>query len=144
MGLITQDIDTLLYKILNASSDLKTLINGKIYKGGFRPTNSGKEDISINTIALTRSQPQIAASNINIHIPDVQTTIGGNVEFAPDTVKLKSVGEKAISVINAALVSSVQSGHSVRVSDQRTFRNDDNETKEHFQNIRIELIIPNT
>lgn len=141
--LITQDIDTILYKILNAS-DLKSTITGQIYKEGYRPTNSGKEDVSIKTLAVSQEQPQIAISNINCHVPDLKQAIGSATEYVPNTAKMKAVGDKIRQVINEALTNPAYANFSLRMDDQKTFKNQDTEVREHFQNIRIELIIPNT
>lgn len=142
--LLTQDIDTILYKILNASGELKNLISGQIYKEGYRPTNSGKEDVSIKTLAITQDQPQIAISNINCHVPDRKETIGAALEYVPNSAKMKAVGEMIKKTIDEALINPLYQSFSVRVDDQKTFKNQDTEVREHFQNIRIELIIPNT
>lgn len=141
--LISQDVETILYKILNASAELKGMISGQIYKEGYRPTNSGKEDVSVSTLALTQDQPQIAVCNINAYVPDLTQTIGTAKEYVPNTAKLKSVAEKIKQIIDTSLLDPLYKDFSVRVDYQRTFKNQDTETKEHFQNLRIELIIPN-
>lgn len=141
--LITQDVDTILYKILNAS-DLKSTITGQIYKEGFRPTNSGKEDVSIKTLAISQDQPQIAISSINCHIPDLKQTIGSSTEYVPNSAKMKAVADKIRQIITDALTNPAYHNFSLRIDDQKTFKNQDTEVREHFQNIRIELIIPNT
>lgn len=142
--LITQDVDTILYKILNASSELKAMISGRIYKDGFRPKNSGKLDISIKTIAITQEQPQIAICNVNCHVQDLKQTIDGQVEYVPNSATMKSIADKISQVISGALTDPLYKDFSVRIEDQRTFNNQDSEVKEHFQNVRVELIIPNT
>lgn len=141
--LITQDVDTILYKILNAS-DLKNTITGQIYKEGFRPTNSGKEDVSIKTLAISQEQPQIAISNINCHVPDLKQTIGSATEYVPNSAKMKAVADKIRQIITDALTNPAYQHFSLRMDDQKAFKNQDTEVREHFQNIRIELIIPNT
>lgn len=141
--LITQDVDTILYKILN-QSDLKSLINGQVYKEGYRPTNSGKEDVSIKTLAISQEQPQIAISSINCHIPDLKQTIGSSTEYVPNSAKMKAVADKIRQIITDALTNPAYHNFSLRIDDQKTFKNQDTEVREHFQNIRIELIIPNT
>lgn len=141
--LITQDVDTILFKILN-TSDLKSTITGQIYKEGYRPTNSGKEDVSIKTLAISQEQPQIAISSINCHIPDLKQTIGSATEYVPNSAKMKAVADKISQIITDALTNPAYHNFSLRIDDQKTFKNQDTEVREHFQNIRIELIIPNT
>ena len=143
LKLITQDVDTILYKILNAS-DLKSTITGQIYKEGYRPTNSGKEDVSIKTLAISQEQPQIAISSINCHIPDLKQMIGSSTEYVPNSAKMKAVADKITQIITDALTNPTYQNFSLRIDDQKTFKNQDTEVREHFQNIRIELIIPNT
>ena len=140
--LVSQDVETILYKILNVP-ELKSFITGSIYKDGYRPTNSGKEDISVSTLALSQEQPQIAVCNVNIHVPDLQQTMNHGVEYVPNSVKLKSLSERVMQIINEALFNPLYKDFSVRLDYQRTFRNQDTEAREHSQNLRIELIIPN-
>ena len=140
--LITQDVDTILYKILNAS-DLKSTITGQIYKEGYRPTNSGKEDVSIKTLAISQENPQIAICNINCHVPDLKQTIGSATEYVPNSAKMKAVADKIRQIIIDALTNPAYQNFSLRMDDQKTFKNQDTEVREHFQNLRIELIIPN-
>lgn len=142
--LMTQDVETILFKILNGAPDVKSTINGQIYKDGYRPTNSGKEDISINVLAMSQDNPQIAMGNLNCYVPDLKQTIGTGTEYVPNSTKLKSVAEKVKTAIDDALTSPLYKDFSLRVEYQKTFKNQDTEAREHFQNLRIELIIPNT
>ncbi len=141
--LTTQDIETTLYKILNASTALKSQINGGIYKDGYRPGNSRKEDVCISTLALTQEQPQVALCNINVYVPDSQQLVGNAVDYIPNSSKLKGLANTIKQVIDQALLDPSYADFSLRVDSQRTFKNQDTEAREHFQNIRLELIIPN-
>ena len=142
--LISQDVETIIFKVLNTATDFKSLISGQIYKDNYRPTNSGKEDVSINVLALSMENPQIAMVNINCHVPDLMQSLGGKTEYVPNSAKLKAVAEKAKQTIDAALLNPLYKDFSMRVDYQKTFKNQDAEAREHFQNLRIELIIPNT
>ena len=141
--LMSQDVETILYKILNASSELKNLISGNIYKDGYRPTNSGKEDISIGTLAISQDNPQIAVCNVNIYTPDLKQSLGSSIEYIPNSSKLKSLAEKVKQVLDLALLDPLYKDFSIRIDYQKTFKNEDTEAREHFQNLRTELIIPN-
>lgn len=142
--LISQDVETILYKILNGSAEFKSTINGQIYKDGYRPTNSGKEDVSISVLAMSQENPQIAVVNLNCYVLDRTETISGSTEYVPNSPKLKLIAEKAKATIDEALTSTLYKDFSLRVDYQKTFKNQDPEAREHFQNLRIELIIPNT
>lgn len=142
--LISQDVETIIFKVLNTATDFKSLISGQIYKDNYRPTNSGKEDVSINVLALSMENPQIAMVNINCHVPDLKQTISNATEYVPNSAKLKAIAEKAKETIDTALLNSLYKDFSMRVDYQKTFKNQDTEAREHFQNLRIELIIPNT
>lgn len=138
--LMSQDVETILFKILNGSSSLKSMISGMIYKEGYRPTNSDKEDISVSTLALSMDQPQVAVCNINAHVPDVAI----RTAYVPDSVKLRALADKIKEVIDTALLDPLYKDLSFRIDYQKTFKNQDSEMHQHFQNLRLELIIPNS
>ena len=94
------DIESIIYDILNVPS-LKGLISGDVYTSGDRPTNSGKEDVEINTIALTQEPyPQEGVSNINIYVPDITVNINGEQQLKADKTRLKLILEKAKSLLS--------------------------------------------
>lgn len=142
--LISQDVETILYKILNGSAEFKSSISGQVYKDGYRPTNSGKEDVSISVLAMSQDNPQIAVVNLNCHVPDLMQSVSGSPENVPNSPKLKLIAEEAKATIDEALTNPLYKDFSLRVDYQKTFKNQDPEAREHFQNLRIELIIPNT
>ena len=98
----TFDLDEILYRLLNANSDLKSSISGSIYLGQ-RPDNSEKEDIVISTISLTQEYvPQIATSNINVHVSDLLQSVEGKQMKFENRVKIKAITEKVLTIIRNA------------------------------------------
>lgn len=98
----TFDLDEILYRLLNANSDLKSSISGSIYLGQ-RPDNSEKEDIVVSTISLTQEYvPQIATSNINIHISDLLQSVEGKQMKFENRVRIKAITEKVLTIIRNA------------------------------------------
>jgi hypothetical protein len=140
--LFSQDAETIIWKILNGSTELKALVNGAIYKENFRPTNSKKEDICINTINLTQDNPQVGVFNINAYTQPIKQKINNLEEWIPDSPKLKKIAEKIKEVIDNALILPDYTDYSFRVMNQQTMQNQDSSSKEFFQNIRIEFTIP--
>jgi len=93
------DLDEILFRLFNSSTQLKSAINGGIYLGQ-RPDNSEKEDIVISTISITQEySPQIATSNINIHVSDLlQNVLGKQMRFE-NRLKIKSISEIVLNLI---------------------------------------------
>lgn len=53
------------------SGDLLTSISGKVYRSGYRPEGSKKEDLVVNFTTGTPSQIQIGVVTLNIYVPDI-------------------------------------------------------------------------
>jgi len=75
------------------ASQLKSVVNGSIYKSQNRPIGSKAEDIIVNCIASTHEQFQEFSVNVNIFVP--------RIEGAGKNVYLQDTGR--ITVISAAL-----------------------------------------
>lgn len=140
--LFSQDVETIIWKICNGSSALKALINGEIYKEGFRPTNSKKEDVCINTIALTQDNPQIGLFNINVYSKAIKKKIEGIDEYLPDTVKLVAISDTIRELIETELISGEYEDCAFSIVKQQTFENQGAASKEFYQNIQLQFIIP--
>lgn len=140
--LFSQDVETIIWKICNSSSALKALINGGIYKEGFRPTNSKKEDICINTLSLTQDNPQIGLFNINIYCKAIKEKFEGVDEYLPNTVKLAQISDVIRLVIESELVSGEYKDCAFNIVKQKTFENQGAASKEFYQNIQLQFIIP--
>lgn len=140
--LFSQDVESKIYKICDKSSELKALISGKIYKEGFRPTNSKKEDVCINTISLTQDNPQIGVFNVNIYTKALKKKIEDATEDIPDTIKLKAIADVILNLIETELISDDFKDCAFKILNQQTFKNQDSTQKEYYQNIRLQFIIP--
>ncbi|WP_333661593.1 hypothetical protein [Chishuiella changwenlii] len=124
------DATEILFKALNIPEVLNS-INGKLYNVG-RPLNSQKEDIVVNTITITTiSKPQLATSNINIHVKDIEI---GN----PNTKRLKEISR----IVRKVFESNQFFGKSVYISDLGILQ--EQEQKEHYVNLRIQWRIYDT
>ena len=93
------DLDEILFRLFNSSTQLKSAISGGIYLGQ-RPDNSEKEDIVISTISITQEySPQIATSNINIHVSDLLQSVAGKQMRFENRIKIKSISEIVLNLI---------------------------------------------
>lgn len=127
----TYDTDSTLFSLLNGSTELKAAISGGVYPGK-RPDNSVKEDIVVNTIALTQDNPpQIGTSNINIHVADKTVTIGGVQQKAENRERLKAISSLVLGVVRSSLIS----GSKIAVEAQSTIQ--EAAISQHYVNIRI-------
>ncbi|TDX83988.1 hypothetical protein [Epilithonimonas xixisoli] len=140
--LFSQDVETMLWKICNKSTELKAMISGKIYKEGFRPTNSKKEDVCISTISLTQDNPQVGLFNINIYTKALKQKIEGADEYVPDSVKLSEIADTVRNLIENELISGDFKDCSFNIVGQKTIENQDSTNKEYYQNIRLQFFIP--
>ena len=125
----TFDIETIIYDVLNVAS-LKSIISGDVYKSDDRPLNSDKEDIEINTIALTQEPyPQQGISNINIYVPDMEVSIDGKQQLKANKARLKAISDKVKELILSyrKVCFMIDLENIVKDSD----------IKQHFVNIRL-------
>lgn len=128
---LTFDTDTTLFQTLKADSEITSELSGGIYIRQ-RPDNSTKEDIVVNTIALSQEfAPQIGTSNINIHVTDKTVNIGGAQQKVADLARLKVLSKLVVDRIRAVVVP----GLSMSIEVQNTIR--EPEINQHYVNIRI-------
>jgi len=117
------DANELLFKALN-TDEVKSSINGKLYNDR-RPINSLKEDIVVNTITITTVfKPQLATSNINIYVPDV--------EGVKNSKRLKEISR----VVRKVFEEHQFIGKSVYISNLGIIQEENR--KEHYVNLRIQ------
>lgn len=138
--MISQDLETIIFKMMNIQT-IKDAIDGGIYKEAFRPTNSGKIDICVNVLTLTQDNPQIGIANINIYVQDKKETINTVENYIPNSVMLKTTADIVIESIDNSLTLPEFANIGFTVINQKTYKNQDNEIKEHFQNIQVQFII---
>ena len=117
------DANELLFKALNID-EVKSSIKGKLYNDS-RPINSLNEDIVVNTITIsTVFKPQLATSNINIYVQDI--------EGIKNSRRLKEISRVVRKVFEEHLFT----GKSVYISDLGIIQEENK--KEHYVNLRIQ------
>ncbi|MGV0847443.1 hypothetical protein ACTS9T_12860 [Empedobacter falsenii] len=118
------DANELLFKALNID-EVKSAIKGKLYNDS-RPINSLNEDIVVNTITITTVfKPQLATSNINIYVPNLELGI-------KNSRRLKEISRVVRKVFeNHQFISK-----SVYISDLGIIQEENK--KEHYVNLRIQ------
>jgi hypothetical protein len=127
------DTDDILFQILSGNAGLKAAISGGIYPEAERPDNSEKEDITINTIAITRNFiPQTGTSNVNIYVPDLKLNINGQEQRKANRERLRNITNLVISVLEAAN----PEGLAFWISAQTTLK--DPGIYQHYTNLRID------
>jgi hypothetical protein len=127
----TYDTDSVLFGLLKGANSITSSITGGVYVGQ-RPANSEKEDIVINTIALTQdSTPQIGTSVINIHVSDVLKNIGGVQQKVENRDRLKTISDLVLTTIRSSKVL----GLKLSVDSQATIQEPD--LFQHYVNIRV-------
>lgn len=127
------DTDDILFQILSGNAGLKAAISGGIYPETERPDNSEKEDITVNTITVTRNYtPQSGTSNVNIYIPDLRLSIKGQEQRKANREKLREITGKVISAIEAARVE----GLAFWITNETTLKESD--IYQHYTNLRID------
>ncbi|MDR1652232.1 MAG: hypothetical protein LBS01_01020 [Prevotellaceae bacterium] len=127
------DTDDVLFQVLNASQELKAAISGGIYPENERPDNSEKEDITVNTITITRNfTPQTGTSNVNIYVPDLKLKINSQEQRKENRERLREITNLVISVLEAAN----PEGLAFWISNQTTLKEPD--IYQHYANLRID------
>ena len=128
----TFDTDAILFSLMQ-NSPVKKAINGGIYVGDDRPNDSDKEDIVVNSIALTQDYlPQIGTSNVNLFVPDKNVKIGGKQQLQANRTRLKELSEKAMETLRGANIT----GLKLILASQTIL--EEPSVKQHFVNIRID------
>lgn len=128
--LLSFDTNDILFAVLTASEELKSAISGGIYNTD-RPDNSGKEDITINTISVNGNIPQGGTSNVNIHVPDLKLKIKGQEQRKIDRERLREITHLVIAALEAANVE----GLLFWVSNETVIAED--AIQQHYANLRI-------
>lgn len=127
----TYDIESILFGLLKNSIDLTSSLSGGIYVGQ-RPLNSKKEDIVINTIALSQEfAPQIGTSNVNIHVLDIDAKLDGIAQKVENRKRLSEISAVVLSVLRSSKII----GLKISIENQVTIAEPD--INQHFVNLRL-------
>ncbi len=133
------ELDDILYRILHGSQTVAAVINGGVYVLGERPEGSKLKDVVINTLTSSgESRPQIATSNVNIHVPDQQVRIGGQPQRKADRESLRAI----VAAVKSELKAAVIEGLTIRLGAENILR--EVNAPEHYANIRVEWFIAGT
>ena len=95
MAKTAKDIQTDFYTLLK-DSDLAAMVNGIVYRDGFRPRDSKKEDIVIiYSAGEDDGEIQSGIVTINIYVPDILPYKNGTmVENAARTAKIERAAKE--------------------------------------------------
>lgn len=137
----SQQLNAIQYKILDKSAELKSALGGGIYKGGFRPTDSLKDDICVNVLALTERSPYIAIANINVYVADQKQTIYGKENNVPNFSRLSQLSDLVEEALRVVLTDPEFENIGYDVLESKDYQNEGNTRPEHYQNIRVRYII---
>lgn len=131
----SEHIVELLYKRLNVTS-IKTVITGKVYQYD-RPENSVTEDIILNCLPVTNSQPQLGTANVNIYVNDLHVKVDGKAQYLVDTARLKAIAAAVLPLIQQG----ADGDYMFTISSENTIR----EREQHvsIKNIRVDFLIIN-
>ena len=81
------------------NSDLASSVNGNVYKDGYRPRDSEKEDIVVIFTTGLADEIQTGVVTINIYVPDVDPYANG--VFVKDGLRCSILEEAADSWLNS-------------------------------------------
>ena len=95
MAKTAKDIQTDFYTLLK-DSDLAAMVNGIVYRDGFRPRDSKKEDIVIiYSAGEDDGEIQSGIVTLNIYVPDILPCKNGTmVENAARTAKIERAAQE--------------------------------------------------
>lgn len=137
----SQQLNSIQYRILDKSTELKSVLGGGIYKGNFRPTDSLKDDICVNVLALTERSPYIAIANINVYVADQKQTIYGKENNVPNYNRLSQLSDLVEEALKIVLTDPEFENIGYNILESKDFQNEGNTRPEHYQNIRVQYII---
>lgn len=83
-------------------SGLASAVNGGIYRNGYRPRDSRKEDIIVTFVNGVPRQIEEGAVTVSIYVPDIVEDDGTYVEDGRRTAELEAVADTWVSSLNAS------------------------------------------
>lgn len=131
----TDQIVALLYQRLNVPQ-VTSVITGKIYLYD-RPETSTSEDIVLNCLPVTNTQPQMATANVNIYVNDLHAEVGGKAQYLVNTARLKALAAAVIPIIE----NGASGDYMFSVGSQSTLR--ERELHASILNVRVDFLIVN-
>lgn len=83
------EVEADIYRLIK-DSELGRAIKGNVYRRGYRPADSKKEDIIVHFLSGTPSQFQRGVVIVNAYVPDVTL---GNGQRISDTARLTELAQ---------------------------------------------------
>lgn len=100
------DTDAAMYRLITqAVQSGAVAISGVVCLEDDRPGDSTDEDITVNTLQLTRIKPQEAVSNINIYVPDRLASVKGRQHRTQGRARLRDIGDALLAYIETSSIS---------------------------------------
>lgn len=133
--------EDVIYTVLNGSA-LKTALTGLIIKGG-DIFDYSKENVTIKSLLMGTGDIQNGVLNVNIHVPDINVTVGGITKKQRNSIRLKALTEIAVQAIES---NSFGADYNFWISNTNAFEvfQDVDGIDNHFINIRIEFKFHNS
>jgi hypothetical protein len=131
------DMVDVLFQVLY-NSPVRNNVSGSVYKYK-RPSSSTKEDVVINSLAVTNLQLQTAVLNVNIHVPNVVATLNGSQDNSmPNTKRLKDITNEVIPLLKNKWAQD----YNFDIQQENLFEDDNGNS--HYINIRLDFFNINT
>lgn len=128
-----QQIEDNIYTMLK-SGTLPLLINGKVYKFGTRPKDSGKEDAVVKFVTGLPGQIHTGVAVVNIYVPDVDSY--GNGILVKDISRCTEIEVAADNWVNSLSVNLSNYRFSLA---QTIYTEESAEIKQHFVSVRLKF-----
>ena len=91
-----------IYRMLKTSG-VASAISGDVYRNGYRPRDSRKEDATVSFTAGLPDQIQTGIVTVNIFVPDIDPDDNGTwVEDGQRTEELESIAQNWVESLTAA------------------------------------------
>ena len=129
------DMGEILYGVVGGSA-LPGLVSGGVFLEK-QPDDSKSEYIVINTIVLSEGPLDLGAANVNIHVPDMEISIGGRTQKAPNLARIKALGAVAIPLLKRG----IGGGYSFGIENQNLIA--EPELDSHYLNLVIRFVFYN-
>lgn len=125
------NINTVLYKLLNGSTSLRSVFTGEIYIHE-SPDNINYENITINTLNVSHGMPFTGTSNINIHVPDLLISYNDVEQYVADENRINELTTAVIDILENEIINECN----IKITNESILENG----QEHYANIRIDWI----
>lgn len=126
------DTDDILFQLITkAVADGIITISGVVCPQGERPDGSTREDIVINTIAISHEKPQTGTSNVNIYASDQKLRINGTEQYKANRERLREIGDALTEYLDAQNVADLE----FEIEQDVTIK--ELEVRQHYRNLRI-------